>query len=128
MEEFFCHKFFKNFSKNISGVAIKYKLIGLEQIRSRKEREFKKSLQRRIELIAGMLKLKNQAQIDFRDIEIVFTANIPANLEEQAQIVSQLDGLISKKTLLSQLLLWHKKIPKSGNKITFDERQIFLKK
>ena len=128
MEEFFCHKFFKNFSKNISGVAIKYKLIGLEQIRSRKEREFKKSLQRRIELIAGMLKLKNQAQIDFRDIEIVFTANSPANLEEQAQIVSQLDGLISKKTLLSQLLLWHKKIPKSGNKITFDERQIFLKK
>ena len=103
-------------------------MIGLEQIRSRKEREFKKSLQRRIELIAGMLKLKNQAQIDFRDIEIVFTANIPANLEEQAQIVSQLDGLISKKTLLSQLLLWHKKIPKSGNKRTFDERQIFLKK
>ena len=78
-------------------------MIGLEQIRSRKEREFKKSLQRRIELIAGMLKLKNQAQIDFRDIEIVFTANIPANLKEQAQIVSQLDGLISKKTLLSQL-------------------------
>ena len=92
-----------SFAGNTSGVAIKYKLIGLEQIRSRKEREFKKSLQRRIELIAGMLKLKNQAQIDFRDIEIVFTANIPANIQEQAQIVSQLEGLISQKTLLSQL-------------------------
>lgn len=92
-----------NFASNASGVAIKYKLIGLEQIRSRKEREFKKSLQRRIELIANILKLKNQAQIDFRDIEIVFTANIPANVAEQAQVVSQLDGVVSQKTLLSLL-------------------------
>lgn len=92
-----------SFAGNTSGVAIKYKLIGLEQIRSRKEREFKKALQRRIELIANILKLKNQAQIDFRDVEIQFTANIPANVLEQAQIVSQLDGLISRKTLLGLL-------------------------
>lgn len=92
-----------NFAGNTSGIAIKYKLIGLEQIRSRKEREFKKGLQRRIELIANILKLKNQAAIDFRDIDIQFTANIPANLQEQAQIVNQLDGFVSKKTLLSLL-------------------------
>lgn len=92
-----------NFAGNTSGVAIKYKLIGLEQIRSRKERCFKCGLQRRIELIANILKLKNVAQIDFRDVEPVFSANIPANVLEQAQIVSQLDGLISRKTLLSLL-------------------------
>ncbi|MBQ9486825.1 MAG: phage portal protein, partial [Selenomonadaceae bacterium] len=86
-----------------SGIAIKYKLIGLEQIRSRKEREFKKGLQRRIELIANILKLKNQAQIDFRDITMTFTANIPANLQEQAQIVNLLDNFVSRKTLLSLL-------------------------
>ena len=49
------------------------------------------------------MKLKNQTQIDFRDIEIVFTANIPANLQEMAQIVTTLDGMISQKTLLSLL-------------------------
>lgn len=92
-----------NFAGNTSGVAIKYKLIGLEQIRTRKEREFKKALQRRIELIAGILKLKNQAAIDFRNIDIQFTANIPANVLEQAQIVTQLDGLVSQKTLLGLL-------------------------
>ena len=92
-----------SFAGNASGVAIKYKLIGLEQIRSRKEREFKKALQRRIELIANILKLKNAGEIDFRDIDIQFTANIPANVLEQAQIVSQLDGLISRKTLLGLL-------------------------
>ena len=93
----------ENFASNTSGVAIKYKLIGLEQIRSRKEREFKKGLQRRIELIGNILKLQNKAAIDFRDIEIQFTANIPANVVEQAQIVNQLEGVVTQKTLLSLL-------------------------
>lgn len=93
----------ENFSGNASGVAIKYKLLGLELIRSRKERGFKKGLQRRIELIGGILKLKNAAQIDFRDIEITFTANIPANNQEQADIVKTLTGLVSQKRLLSLL-------------------------
>lgn len=91
------------FAGNTSGVAIKYKLIGLEQVRSRKERCFKKSLQRRIELIADMLKTKSKADIDFRDIEITFTANIPANNQEQADIVKALYGLVSQKRLLSLL-------------------------
>ena len=92
-----------SFAGNTSGVAIKYKLIGLEQIRSRKEREFKKALQRRIELVSGILKLKSLPPIDFRDIDIQFTANIPANLQEQAEIVTSLDGIISQKTLLGLL-------------------------
>ena len=92
-----------SFSGNASGVAIKYKLIGLEQIRSRKEREFKKSLQRRIELIANVLRLKSQPAIDFRDVEMQFTANIPANVQELAQIVTSLDGVVSQKTLLGLL-------------------------
>lgn len=92
-----------SFAGNVSGVAIKYKLIGMEQVRSHKERWFKLGLQRRIELIAGMLKLKSAADIDFRDIEITFTANIPANSLEQAQIVKELYGLVSQKRLLSLL-------------------------
>ena len=93
----------ESFTGNTSGVAIKYKLIGLEQIRSRKEREFKKGLQRRIELISNIRQLKSQTPIDFRDIEITFTANIPANTEEQANIVKSLTGLVSQKRLLSLL-------------------------
>ena len=93
----------ESFTGNTSGVAIKYKLIGLEQIRSRKERGFKKGLQRRIELIAGIMKLREKTPIDFRDIEITFTANIPANVQEQAQIVGLLDGFVSRKRLLSLL-------------------------
>lgn len=93
----------ESFAGNASGVAIKYKLIGLELIRSRKERGFKKGLQRRIELIAGMLKMKNVADVDFRDISITFTANIPADVKSQADMVKELYGLVSQKTLLSLL-------------------------
>lgn len=93
----------ENFAGNASGVAISYKLIGLQQICARKQREFKKALQRRIELIAGILRLKNQGDIDFRDIDIQFTSNIPQNLVETAQVITQLDGIVSHKTLLGLL-------------------------
>ena len=93
----------ENFSGNTSGVAIKYKLLGLSEICVRKQREFKKALQRRIELISGILKLKSQPPIDFRDIEVIFTENTPANLTEITEMVQNLDGIISQKTLLSLL-------------------------
>ena len=92
-----------SFAGNASGVAISYKLIGLQQICARKQREFKKALQRRIELIAGILKLKEQAQIDFRDIDINFTINLPQDLLSLSQVINSLDGLVSQKTLLSLL-------------------------
>jgi len=50
-----------------------------------------------------MLKTKSVDAIDFRDVEITFTPNIPANNQEQAQIVKELDGIVSKKRLLSLL-------------------------
>lgn len=91
------------FAGNTSGIAIKYKLIGLEQVRSRKERGFKQGLQRRAELISGMIRTKGGAAIDFRDVRIIFTANIPANALEQANLVKTLYGIVSLKTLLGQL-------------------------
>ncbi len=93
----------ENFAGNVSGVAIAYKLIGLEHIRSRKEREFKKGLQRRIELIGGVMKLKSRQPIDFRDVTMQFTANLPQDVQALAQVVNQLDGLVSRKTLLGLL-------------------------
>lgn len=92
----------ENFSANASGVAIKYKLIGLEQIRSRKERLFKKALQRRIELIFGVMSLTGD-KYDFRDIEPNFSDNVPANVKELADIVKELYGIVSNGKLLSLL-------------------------
>ena len=65
----------------------------------------------------------NAKKIDFKLIVSIHPAYFltMSNPHGKAKYV---DGEFKGKFLL----LWHKKIPKSGNKITFDERQIFLKK
>lgn len=91
-----------NFGGNLSGVAVSYKLWGLEQICAIKERKFKRGLQRRIELITGMLNLMG-GHYDYRDIDIEFRRNKPQNLLEIAQIVQMLSDLLSKESRLKML-------------------------
>ena len=90
------------FAGNASGVAIKYKTMPMENCVAIKERKFKKALQRRIELIFNILSLKGNA-FDWREIEIIFTRNLPTNDSEIAQMVSTLDGIVSDETLLAQI-------------------------
>ena len=87
------------FGGNLSGVAISYKLWGLEQICSIKERKFKKGLQRRIELITNILKIRGHAY-DYRDIVPKFRRNRPQNDMETAQIVTMLANDLSRETRL----------------------------
>lgn len=94
----------ENFANNISGVAMKYKLLGLEQLAVKKERKFKRGLQRRIEIISNYLNFKG-SNIDFRDIKITFSRNIPIDNKENVEIVEKLQKIVSKKTALSNLLI-----------------------
>lgn len=91
-----------SFAGNSSGVAIKYKVMGTENIVSIKERKFKKGLQRRIELISTISALKT-AEFDYRDIEIAFNRSLPANDVEIADVVTKLSTLVSQETLLAQI-------------------------
>lgn len=88
------------FAGNSSGVALRYKLLGLEWNASTKERKFKRALQRRIELICNVLNLKG-GNYDWREIEIQFSRNLPQNELETVQIVGMLKGIISDDTLMS---------------------------
>lgn len=92
----------EHFGSNLSGVAVSYKLWGLEQICSIKERKFKRSLQRRIELIANILNIQG-GHYDYRDIGIQFRRNRPQNLLETAQIITMLAGELSRETRLQLL-------------------------
>ena len=65
----------EEFSTLGSGVAIKYKMLSTETQATKQERYFKKGLQRRIELITNVLKLKNQSIGDYRDINTLFERN-----------------------------------------------------
>ena len=85
-----------------SGIAMKYKLIGFENVSSAIVANMSKALQKRIELICEVLNLTDGVAM-WRDIKITFTRNLPENTLETAQMVNQLRGLVSDETLLSQI-------------------------
>jgi SPP1 family phage portal protein len=85
-----------------SGIAIQYRLTGMETKAGKIEAEMKKALQRRVEIISGIASLKLGEAV-FRDINIDFKRNIPEDNAAKAQLVNSLKGTVSDKTLLSQL-------------------------
>lgn len=85
-----------------SGIAIQYRLTGMETRAGKIEGEMKKALQRRIEIISGIASLKLGEEV-FRDIEIIFKRNIPNDMAAAADIVNKLKGTVSDATLIGQL-------------------------
>lgn len=92
----------EGFGNNLSGVSIRYKILAMEQIRSNKERKFKKGLQRRIELICNSLSLEKDIDL-FTDINIKFANTLPQNIYELSQTIKNLSPYLSSETLLNQL-------------------------
>lgn len=85
-----------------SGIAIQYRLTGMETRAGKIEAEMKKALQRRVEILCGMAALKLGEEV-FRDIEITFTRNIPADEAALINMINSLKGTVSDETLLAQL-------------------------
>ena len=85
-----------------SGIAIQYRLCGMENKAGAIEGEMKKALQRRVEIICGIASLKLGEEV-FRDIQITFKRNIPDDLTTSVNVVNGLRGLVSDETLLEQI-------------------------
>lgn len=85
-----------------SGIAIQYRLTGMETRAGKIEATMKKALQRRIEIICGVAALKLGEQV-FRDVEIEFKRNIPEDITSTINVINALKGTVSDATLLSQL-------------------------
>lgn len=92
----------EQFATNLSGVAIKYKMLGLENKTAIKERKFTSALIKRISLIRNILNVRGN-NFAFEYVEPIFTRNLPANLVELGDLVSKIRGLVSDETLRSQL-------------------------
>lgn len=93
----------ESFAGNLTGVAIRYKLIGLEQLAAIKEYKFLPAYKKKIRLITRMLNLKMNRSFDPSEVEIYFDRNMTDNLKELAEIAALLDGIISEETQLSLL-------------------------
>ena len=85
-----------------SGIALQYRLTGMENRAGIIEGRMKKALQRRVEIICGIASLKIGEEI-FRDINIEFKRNIPEDITTGVDLITKLKGTVSDKTLLSQL-------------------------
>ena len=85
-----------------SGIAIQYRLTGMETRAGGIEALMKKALQRRIEILCGVASLKMGEEV-FRDIEITFTRNIPADEAALVNMINSLKGTVSDETLLGLL-------------------------
>lgn len=92
----------KNFAGNSSGVAMEYKLLGLEMLTKTKERWYRRLLHKRLHIAQNFMGIKNKA-IDPHNIQVTFTRGLPKNLQELAGIIATLDNTVSRKTLLSLL-------------------------
>lgn len=91
-----------DFAANASGVAMRYKLMGLENKTSNKEQNFKKGIQRRLEIICNVLAITG-TQYDYMAIEIHFKRAIPSNITEIADVLNKVGHLLSNETQLSLL-------------------------
>ena len=93
----------ENFASNASGVAMKYKLFGLEQLVMVKERWFKEALYERLLIFTNFLSVKGKAKINPQDVEIVFKRSLPANGLEVAQMIGLLENIVPRGLLLAQV-------------------------
>lgn len=92
----------ENFSGNSSGVAMEYKLLGLEMLTTIKTRYFRKGIRKRIRIFCNFLKLK-QILLEANSIVPHFNRTLPKNLVELAQVVANLKGSVTARSLLKLL-------------------------
>lgn len=92
----------ENFAGNSSGVAMEFKLLGLEMVTKTKEQYYKRGLRKRIKLFATYLNITQIAD-NAKSIVPQFSRGLPKNLLELSQIISNLQGKVSLRQLLSLL-------------------------
>lgn len=92
----------ESFGGNVSGVAMEFKLLGMENITKIKTRYYRKGLRKRIRIFCRFLSMKEKI-VDPEGITMTFTRALPKNLLEISQMVSNLKGIVSQKTLLAQI-------------------------
>jgi SPP1 family phage portal protein len=92
----------ESFASNLSGVAIRYKLMALENKCITMERKMTAALRQQFRVLATAW-AKKGIPVDYTNIFFQFKRNLPVNLLDEAQTTAQLRGHVSERTRLSQL-------------------------
>ena len=91
----------ENFVGNSSGIAMKYKLLGFENLGITKERMFKQLLRKRLKAISNIEGLRGTA-LDLPSISIIMKRTLPIDMSERLSILQGTDGILSLRTRLQR--------------------------
>lgn len=92
-----------SFSSNSSGVAIQFKLYSMEKSIQNKENIFNAGFNKMFSLIKTILNIRGASYTEEDQILLTFTRSLPLDLTSLADSISKLRGIVSNKTLMSQL-------------------------
>lgn len=93
----------ESFAGNLTGVAIKYKLIGLEELTIMKENRFEAALRKRDKLVTEYLNLTMNQEWDSAEISHKFERNFIENEGDLIEQAGKMEGMVSKRTQLKRL-------------------------
>lgn len=92
------------FAGNLSGVAMEFKMWGVDQLRTAKEKKFRRTLYERLKILLHLLQYQIKSNIELtNDIEIKFYKNLPENMARDYDIAKNLSGIVSLRTILENI-------------------------
>ena len=88
-----------------SGIALRYKLEAMSNLFVAKSRRFTSAMLERYKIIFSnpVAQIHKVSKDAWHGIDIKFTANYPANIESEAEVAKNLEGVVSKETQLKVL-------------------------
>ena len=94
----------KAFGGNQSGVAMQYKLWGLDQLWVTKTTKYKKAIVQRLKILMHLLQYEIKSNVQMLDeIDITFDKNLPKDNSAEYTMVQALKDVVSKRTLLANV-------------------------
>ena len=92
----------EHFAGNSSGVALQYKLWGIEQVRAAKERTFTDGLRALLAVLTEGERLLGRS-VDLTGGEVTFYKNLPQDNAALAETLLSLSPLLSRQPILENL-------------------------
>jgi SPP1 family phage portal protein len=92
------------FGGNQSGVAMQYKLWGLDQLWVTKTTKYKKAIVQRLKILMHLLQYQFKNTVEMlNEINITFDKNLPKDNSAEYTMVQALKDVVSKRTLLENI-------------------------
>lgn len=95
--------FNENWASNTSGLALKNKLLNLENRIALREAIMENVIKQRLRNFFEYIKVKEGKEYDYKDISVQFTRNLPTDLAGLSDMISKLKGTVSDESLIAQL-------------------------